>query len=192
MIPQQPFNWLSNPAQRRAFFIFTLLSVLVMLVLASLSNQLKSHCHCDNEIVRFELAGEQSQAAGIVNSWGPEGRIIAGLSLGLDYLYIVAYVISISLGCVLVAQKLSQYSRTLYVAGLTLAWLQLPAGLLDGIENFALIKILLGAQEPFYAPLARWCAISKFAITLGLGVPYILLGFIGLGILRLRRKLSKD
>lgn len=192
MIPQQPFHWLSNSAQRRAFFIFTLLSVLVMLVLGSLSNQLKFHCHCDNEIVRFELAGEQSQAVGIMNSWGPEGRVIAGLSLGLDYLYIVAYVISISLGCVLVAQRLSQYSRMLFVMGLTLAWLQLLAGLLDGFENFALIKILFGAQEPFYAPLARWCAIPKFAITLGLGVPYILLGFIGLGILRLRRKPRKE
>ena len=46
------------------------------------------------------------------------------------------------------------------------------AGLLDGIENWALIQLLFSTQNEFYPALAKYCAVPKFLI-LGCGILYI-------------------
>jgi hypothetical protein len=56
-----------------------------------------------------------------------------------------------------------------------LAWGMLFAGALDSVENYALIKLLLGSQANILALVARSCAIPKFLIVL-LGLLYVILG----------------
>ena len=60
----------------------------------------------------------------------------------------------------------------LIIAGILLSWSQLIAGLLDGIENLALIQLLFHSQNDFYPALAKYCAITKFII-IGCGILYI-------------------
>jgi hypothetical protein len=132
-------------------------------------------------IVSFELAGDIPSATLMVAQWGPDGKVYAGLSLGFDYLFMLAYGSALALGCALIAGRVGAgLARTV---GLGLAWLQFVAAGLDGVENFALIQLLLGSRQPGWPPLALWCASIKFVL-IGLGLLYILIGGLGLVIRR--------
>jgi hypothetical protein len=138
-------------------------------------------------IVSFELAGELSLAQSMVKSWGRTGQVYAGLNLGLDYLFLVAYASAIGLGCVLVVRNLSERVAILSLVGVMLAWGQFGAALLDCIENYALIRILLGTQRDVFPVLARWCALPKFLIVAA-GLVYIIIGALMVIVPKLHRR----
>lgn len=123
-------------------------------------------------ILSFEFAGNLTGAQRMVETWGSSGRIRAGLSLGLDYLFLVVCSCSIAMGCVLVIRSFDPSSRLLIASGATLAWAQVGAALLDAIENCALIRILLGTQQEMWPVVAKWCAAPKFIVVV---VVYIFL-----------------
>ncbi len=126
-------------------------------------------------IISFEFAGEQSRAREIVESWEPRGQVYAGLNLGLDYLFLAAYASCIALGCVLVARRLSKRAAGLYSVGVYLAWAQFGAALLDSVENYALIRVLLGSELELWPEVAWWCAAPKFMLV-ALALVYVVVG----------------
>jgi len=109
-------------------------------------------------------------------------------SLGLDYLYLVSYSSAISLGCVLVARRLANRATRLSSLGVVLSWAQPAAALLDVTENYALIRVLFGAEEDLWPTLAWWCAVPKFAIVAS-GILYLLIGGI---LLLMARPLDRE
>jgi len=137
-------------------------------------------------IVSLELAGELSLAQSMVESWGQTGQVYAGLNLGLDYVFLVAYSSSIALGCVLVARSLSRRSEFLSSLGAVLAWAQFGAAMLDAVENYALIQVLLGSQQTPWPAIARWCAIPKFLIVAA-GLVYVSVGAVLAVVTKARR-----
>jgi len=171
-----PFEWLSESGQKRAFVAWVVLTLVVMVSLQVLGGPLKTEA-APMGIISFELAGELSKAQGMIASWGQQGQVYAGLNLGLDYLFMVAYASAIGLGCVLVSR--SWVKKVAFVAwvGAVLSWGLWLAALLDAIENYALIRLLLGSAGELWPALARWCAILKFLLV-GVGLVYILLGAI--------------
>lgn len=176
MKPRHPFGWLSASGQKKAFVSFVVLTLVVMAGLRVLDGPLKTEI-APMGIVSFEFAGELSKAQSMIESWGERGRVHAGLSLGLDYLFLVAYASAIGLGCVLLSQRL--LTRIVFAGsvGVWLSWGQWVAALLDAVENYALIKVLLGAEVELWPGLARWCAVPKFVLV-GAGLAYIILGAI--------------
>jgi hypothetical protein len=181
-----PFLWLQDSSRKTAFWVSTALALLTMLALQALGASLKTEAS-PSGIVSFELAGSLANIATTLTSWDPTTRIYAGLNLGLDYLFIGTYVGAIGLGCVLVAESLSRYVRPLGTAGVLLAWGILLAGILDCVENYALIKLLLGSQANILAVVARFCAIPKFLIVL-FGLLYVILGAMVSPVLRRRSR----
>jgi hypothetical protein len=171
---KHPFEWLPEARRRPAFMMLTALSLLVMASLQVLGKPLITAASPAG-IISYEFAGDPEQARCMVESWGNEGRVYAGLNLGLDYLFLVSYGLAISLGCVLAAEKLSKRSSKLWSLGLILAWGQLCAALLDAIENYGLIRVLLGSNAVIWPQTALWCAVFKF-ILVGLGLFYVLAG----------------
>jgi hypothetical protein len=123
-------------------------------------------------IISFEFAGSLTTAGRILASWGPKGTVYAGLSLGLDFLFLFAYAGAIGLGCVLAAHGLSRRMKSISLLGAPLAWGQLCAALLDVFENIGLIHVLLGTESEIWPTLAFWCAIPKFFIV-AVGLIYI-------------------
>jgi hypothetical protein len=122
-------------------------------------------------IVGFELAGSASKATAILEAWSESGTKIAAFNLGFDYLFIVGYSTFMSLGCL---WAMNRYLDVRLVAlGVSLAWLPLGAGLLDCIENAALLSIVFGGALEGSADVARWSATGKFGL-LGSGAVYIL------------------
>jgi hypothetical protein len=171
---RHPFEWLSDASQRRVFIVSTLLAIFVMVILQVLGRPLNTEA-APAGIVSFELAGNILAADRMLESWGDAGRVYAGLSLGVDYFFLVTYAVAIGLGCVLVARNLSHRSRFLSVVGILLAWAQLGAALLDGLENYALIRVLLGSQHKLWSLLAQWWALLKFFLV-ALGLVYVIFG----------------
>jgi hypothetical protein len=138
-------------------------------------------------ILSFEFAGELSAAQNMVHSWGQTGRVYAGLNLGLDYLFLLVYACAIGLGCVLVARRFSPRTTFLANLGILIAWAQLAAALLDGVENYALIRVLLGTKMAVWPVVARWCAIPKFSIV-GAGLIYVIIGTIVVVVLKVKQR----
>lgn len=169
-----PFKWLSESNQRPALLIFFLLSAMLLIGMHSLDQSLITKA-APKGIISFELAGTIERVNQILDEWGPDGRICAALSLGLDYLFLIVYALFISLACVLIARYLTFKIAFLAICGMVLSWGQFLAGLLDAIENFALVQLVLGSSRPFWPITARWCATIKFCIV-GAGLVYILIG----------------
>ncbi|MFQ6674016.1 MAG: hypothetical protein ACE5GH_04445 [Fidelibacterota bacterium] len=170
---QHPFQRLPNSIKKGAFLGLGALTLVLLVILNRLNTPLTTPA-APSGIISFELAGELSRTEAILESWGDTANIHAGFSLGLDYLFLVSYASFIALGCVLGAQTFPP-GGLLALVGVFLAWLQFGAAVLDSVENFALIRLLLGDRHEGWPIVARWCALPKFAIV-GAGAAYILLG----------------
>lgn len=183
---RHPFEWLTESKHRGIFLSLLLLTLIVSLGLTMLSRPLKTEI-APYGIVSFELAGNPSLSRKIIQSWGESGRVYAGLNLGLDYLYIVAYSCCIGMGCILISRSLPSRNKLFAEIGIVVAWGQLVAGLLDAIENYALIQILLGAETNSLAVSARLSALCKFLIV-AVGIGYILAGVVSITVAKFRIK----
>ena len=183
---RHPFEWLTPSGQIRAFIFFFILSLLVMVSLQVTGAHLISEVS-PSGILSFEFAGDLSAAQNMVNSWGQTGRVYAGLNLGLDYLFLLVYAGAIGLGCVLVARSNSPKTTFLANIGILLAWAQFGAALLDGVENYALIRVLFGTEMAVWPVVARWCALPKFAIV-GAGLIYVMIGTVVVVVLKFKRR----
>ena len=169
-----PFVWIREPSRKIMFWLFAGLAVLTLLALQLLGGPLKTDASPAG-IVSFELAGNSAKTEGILEAWDSSARVYAGLNLGLDFLFIDAYVGAIGLGCALVGAVLERRSRLLGAAGTYLAWAVVLAGVLDCVENYALIRLLLGSRQAWLAAMAQWCAVPKFLIVLA-GLVFVALG----------------
>lgn len=125
-------------------------------------------------IVSFELAGSPEAVQRILKSWGPEGRRNATLSLRLDYAFLVAYAMVISILCGIAAGAWPAGHPRIRWTGIILAGCQWLAALLDAIENLLLQNILTGSTTTYLPLVARWCALAKFTL-IACGWLYILL-----------------
>jgi hypothetical protein len=135
-------------------------------------------------IVSYELAGTTDGARRILASWDDRAREHAGFSLGLDYLYMPSYAVTIGLACAWAAISLGRRSRLLAVLGAGLAWGQIIAALLDATENVALATMLLGAVADPWPAVSYWCAAVKFLL-IGAGLLYAAVGGIAWVVMRL-------
>lgn len=124
-----------------------------------------------NGIVSFELAGSLPNSINILDSWDTNAKLYAGISLGFDYLFMLVYSLLLY---VLVKHISSKFTNTsLHKFGNFLAGAMLLSGILDAIENYALIQLYLGNLKQIFSTIAYYTASIKFLI-IGIGIFYIL------------------
>ena len=181
-----PFARLSESTQRRALTILLLAVFALTTFLAVLGAPLATPA-APRGIVSYELAGSGESAAAIVASWTPSLRRLALLNLALDYLYLIAYPALLALACGRLAGRLAASRPGLARLGGVLAWAVLLSGVLDAIENAALIRILVSGPGDALARIAWGAAVPKFALV-GVALLYLLGGVGWLGIARLRSR----
>ena len=181
-----PFGWVKEGSRRTVFWVFFALAVLLMAALQLLGGPLKTEA-APAGIVSYELAGSISNAERILSSWDSLAKTYAGLNLGLDFLFIVAYAGAIGMGCSILGSSLGRRLKAWGPVGIVLAWAQLAAAACDSTENFSLITLLVGSRENGWAALARACAIPKFLIVV-LGLAYIAAAVVAWLVLAARRK----
>ena len=158
----------------------TLFWIALILTLATFAmiNQIDKHLKNDvvsTGIVSLQFAQSLDNSLAIINSWDTNAKIYAALSLGIDYLYLVAYGSFLALSVLLLAAKLP--AGFLKKAAKIIVLTIVLAAILDGIENYASIRLLSGNRTQSMVSLVYYCASVKFAL-LGLGAIYLLTGLI--------------
>jgi hypothetical protein len=156
--------------RRGALLVLAPLAVAMMFVLAKLDAELRTPAS-PRGIVSFELAGDRAGAGRILEAWGEQGRRAAARSLRLDFLFLASYAPGLALLCAAAAERAFARPR-LAALGARLAWGQLAAGVLDALENFALLHLLGGASGEVWPAFAAACAWPKFALV-GAGFAYL-------------------
>ena len=151
----------SKNKNRKLFIVLFLLTLACIFSLQYFDSFLKTDV-APQGIVSFEFGKDLSKSIRIIDNWKENEVVVAaGLSLGLDFLFIFSYTTFIALLLFLVSYKNSKW---IYIAGKTLISVILIAGFIDVVENISLINLLLGKQIQFCASLAFYMAFSKFVI----------------------------
>jgi hypothetical protein len=112
-------------------------------------------------IVSFELCAYQASCDAITASWQGTQTSMAAMSLGLDYLFMLAYPATICLGLTMCAPSLPSPLRRL---ALLLAWGIWVAAAADALENYHLFQMLMGQPTADHGWPAAVAATVKFAV----------------------------
>jgi hypothetical protein len=128
-------------------------------------------------IVPFEVAGNADRTQEILDEWGGEGKDAAGVSLVVDYPYLIAYAIFLGVSCGAVSIRLARRGRdALARAGGPIGWGAVGAALFDAIEDGALLR-MLGGHSDGWPAVALLAAIGKFTL-IAVAIVYILAGLV--------------
>lgn len=125
-------------------------------------------------MIDLEMAGTIANANHLLNYWNGRGVLDwIYFHLGLDYLFIVSYSVFLFFACHTSALQIKSFPFFIHL-GLVIGWVQPLAGILDVVENYALLHILSNTTNEFWAQIANLCAVPKFAIALS-GFAYCVL-----------------
>ena len=171
-----PFVFIRVEHQRRLFFTCLIFSLLMLFLLQFLDRPLRTEV-APWGMVSFQLAGSMEESRAIFGSWGTSGKVHAALSLGLDFLFLVSYSITFSLACMLWNGGVPGTSSVIRFFGDVFAWISLLAGAFDGLENLALIQLLLGSELTVWNGMSRWSALAKFGLLLSVMGWLMYIGF---------------
>jgi hypothetical protein len=152
------------------------LTIILTVALQAVNTPLKTPA-APQGIVSYEFAGTTAAAQGILDSWDAGAKVNAGFSLGLDYLYMPVYALTIGLACAWAAAVWRGRKLWLGSLGRALAFGLGLAALLDAVENYALTTMLFSAAADPWPAAAGWCATGKFALIIA-GLVYVLVGFV--------------
>ncbi len=170
---------------RRPLFVVLLLWTLALSAIMQVINQPLITPAAPAGIVSLELAGTPQRAWPMVSSWeAPSGLgfasfdtanalLAAAFGLGLDYLFMPSYAVTLALGVMLAAGRRRGW---LSEAGAWVGWLALAAAGFDAVENIGLWNVLqLRAGSSPWPEIAAACAWFKFAF-IGIGILYAVAG----------------
>jgi hypothetical protein len=183
---------------RKPVFLALLFPTLGLFIVMQMLNRPLITPASPKGIVSFELARTAEQSKMIIDVWtgritiftdgknynaspprpgdtflyNPIPIIYAAFGLGLDYLFMPFYALTVAFGVLLAAGR---HKNWLALLGAWVGWGSLAAALFDATENFALWKILLGEAGSAWPRLAAVCAMIKFGLIL-LGIGYVLSG----------------
>lgn len=121
-------------------------------------------------MISFELAGTMERSAAILASWDQQARRLALLHLRVDFLYMLAYGLAISLGCRWAGGRPGSKLRRLGLGLATGIWV---AVLCDVGENIALLLLLQGPVVAPWPLVAALLAAVKFALV-GVSLLFVL------------------
>ncbi len=126
-------------------------------------------------IVSHQFAWTPEKAQTILSSWEGRASLFAAFGLGLDYLFMPSYALTVALGALLAAGQRSGWLARL---GTWAAYGVFTAAFFDAMENFGQAQQLLNGFVT--APVTHFvgvCAFIKFTLLL-LGFLYGLVGWL--------------
>lgn len=123
-------------------------------------------------VLDIEMPWSTERAQEVNKALGEAGIAVAMKQTKLDFVFLVLYPLAISLTCALVAGSLSGKGSAI---GMTVARAVLFAGLLDAVENVAMLQMLGGTTSSPWPQLSTTCALLKFTLVLG-GLVFVLVG----------------
>lgn len=170
---KHPLEFIPSASRKPIFWVFLIATLILFAIFRVLNVPLTTPA-APGGIVSFELAGSREQAHLIVASWSNLASLYAAFGLGLDYLFMPMYALSIALGTLLAAGRHKGWVK---FVGTLAGWGAFAAAVFDAVENFALWKVLLGDVFSSWPQVSAVCATVKFALIL-LGILYALIGWV--------------
>ena len=160
---RHPLEFVTADARKPLFFTFLILTLTLFAIFQVLDQELRTDA-APNGIVSFELAGYPETARAITASW-KHMRLwrSAAASLGIDYVFMPIYALALAFGSLLAMRRHEGWIRSL---GAVAAYAGLAAATFDAVENYALLRVLLGEVQSSYPAIAAFCAILKFGLIL--------------------------
>ena len=174
----------------QALIVSAILTVVLFAILTFLNHYLKNPV-AEQGVISFELEQEIDNSLAIISSWDGREKMITAFSLGIDYLFLVAYALFFALSCYFSANKIKERHPALYRVGLVVSAAQILAGLLDAVENYGLLRLLLGSRNEAFAKLAFYSASFKFGFIFT-GILYICIVLIWIAPYRRRASHSRN
>lgn len=173
-------------SKNRKLFIFLLiLTIFSIIIMQHFDSYLKTDVSPQG-IVSLELAKDLSISVKIIETWEEnEVILVAGLSTGFDFLFLVIYTSFISLLILLLSKQWK--NELVNKISKIIIWTVIFAAFLDIIENLSMIKLFLGDLEQKWVSIAFYAAFIKFSIIL-ISLIYILSNTILFIIKNLMRK----
>jgi hypothetical protein len=164
-----PLTAIPAAKRPRLFWLSLALTLTLFLSLNWLGRPLQTEA-APMGVVSLQFAGSAANAQAILDSWDAQAKIYAGFSLGLDFLFILAYPTTVALACLWTA-NLARTPGWLAATANGLAWGQMAAAGLDVVETAASFYLV---AEGVVAPLPELIyatAVPKFILILaGIGV----------------------
>jgi hypothetical protein len=164
-----------NKKNRNRFLIILLVLLLIFIVIMRYFDSFLINKVSQNGIVSFELAKDIETSKDIINSWNKQARRSANLSMAFDFLFLIIYSSFIALLIHKLNERLLK-NEAFYSLGKLLIWTPFIAAFFDILENYALIKLLLGDLQQMWSTMAYYFAITKFGL-LAIAISYVLVGF---------------
>lgn len=168
---RHPFEAVPPSSRRRVFLPLAASALGVMIALTIVGAPLTTE-RTPLGILDLEFAATADDARAILSGWGPRGVVVAAFTVGLDYVFLLAYGAAIAAGAVFASPP--SWARAGRLAG----WAATIGAALDAVENVALWRALSG--DASWQPLAVACAVPKFVLVLGA------LAYVGVAALRRR------
>jgi len=155
---------------KKQLFIFSFAGALLTIVSMNIIDYSLQNGDSAYGIVSFELAGSIERSVEIINYWIEGSNLqLASFSLGFDYLFMLFYGIFLSLWTLVISDKFP--SNKVKNLSKIVVMMFIIAVILDGIENYALLKIVSGFHDQAYSSTAFWAASIKFGL-IGLAIVY--------------------
>jgi hypothetical protein len=112
-------------------------------------------------IVLFEVCAYTGSCRAIVEAWGPVGQVWAALSLGVDYLFMFLYSVTLFLALLLVVVHVPERLKKFTLGAALAVWV---AGAADAAENYCLTQMLVNPAADGYVWPAAVFATIKFVV----------------------------
>lgn len=160
-----PFDRMEG-GHRRLGWILAILTVVTFAALAVVDLQTFND-HAPMGQVSIQFAGTNANATAIVEQWVDDGVLhLAGASVGLDYLFLIAYGVLIAfLGSRLAKRAHPTREVRWMTLGVLVAWLGVAASFLDAVEGVLLLG-LIGDPANGPAGAVTGVAAAKFTFIL--------------------------
>jgi hypothetical protein len=169
-----PLSFISNSTRKPAFFALLAWTLVLFAIFQVLNKPLITSV-APAGIISHQLAWTPEKAQAILRSWDEHASLIAAFSLGLDFLFMPSYALTIALGALLAAGRHSGWLARL---GTWAAYGVFIAVFFDALENIGEAQQLLkGFITSPVTHLIGGCAYIKFSLLL-LGCLYCLVGWL--------------
>lgn len=170
-----PFSAWPRALQASLCAVFLIASILLARYLLEIGRAAEARLPFG--VISLEAPGSAAHARWVVERLGEDGVAAIRRQTRLDFFFLTACALFLSFACGLVSEFVS---GPLKAYGIMFAWAALLAGVLDAIENIAMLRMLSGAFDAPWPQLATVCATLKFSIAIG-AFAYIAMGLAALG-----------
>lgn len=173
-----PFQWIPADRRKWTLIVLALASAVLIAGLYVIGKPLElpeSEEALTGGILDIEMPVNPARADRVVSAWESRGLVdTASRQTMLDFLFLCIYPATLSLFCMLLADRRSGFMAAL---GIAFSWAVLFCTPLDAFENLLILRMLGGETFSPFPELATFVARMKFSLVISalFGYPFLLL-----------------